>query len=113
MVCTIIVILGFKNIERSELWATFSTNHNIATEISSNANISQNLPTFTILVFSKTAVVRHKSIPAGIAAIKALGRQHNFRVEASEDATIFTDTRLAKYQVVVFLNTTGDILNAA
>ena len=113
MVCTIIVILGIKNFERSELWATFSTNHNIATEISSNTNISQNLPTFTILVFSKTAVVRHKSIPAGIAAIKALGRQHNFRVEASEDATIFTDTRLAKYQVVIFLNTTGDILNAA
>lgn len=111
MACTILVIFGIKNFEHSELRATFSTNHNIATEISSNANTSQNLPAFTTLVFSKTAVVRHKSILSGITAIKALGRQHNFRVEASEDATIFTDTRLAKYQVVIFLNTTGNILN--
>jgi len=113
MVCPIRVILGVKTFERSELRATFSKNYNITTEITSNTNISQNLPKFTVLVFSKTAVFRHKSIPAEIAAIKALGRQHNFRVEASEDATIFTDTRLAKYQAVVFLNTTGDILNAA
>ncbi len=113
MVCTILVLLGIKNFERSELRETFITNHNTATDISNNANISQNFSTFTVLVFSKTAVVRHKSIPAGIAAVKALGRQHNFRVEASEDATIFTDARLAKYQVVVFLNTTGNILNTA
>lgn len=67
--------------------------------------------TFAVLLFSKTAGFRHDSIPAGIAAIKALGHQHRFQVEATEDATVFTDKGLAKYHVVVFLNTTGDVLD--
>jgi type 1 glutamine amidotransferase len=66
---------------------------------------------FAALVFTKTAGFRHDSIPAGIAAIKSLGDQHNFRVDASEDGTIFTDENLARYQVVIFLNTTGDVLD--
>lgn len=111
MACTILVVLGVKNFEKFNWRETFITNQNIVTEISSNANITQNLPAFNVLVFSKTAEFRHESIPAGIGAIKTLGRQYNFRVEASENANIFTDTRLSKYQVVVFLNTTGDVLN--
>jgi type 1 glutamine amidotransferase len=67
---------------------------------------------FAVLVFSKTAGFRHSSIPAGIAAIQSLGSQHNFLVDATEDETSFTDANLANYQVVVFLNTTGDILNS-
>ena len=66
---------------------------------------------FSVLVFSKTAGYRHDSIPFGIAAIRALGEQDNFGVDASEDATIFNDESLAQYRVVVFLNTTGDIFN--
>lgn len=69
-------------------------------------------PAFSVLVFSKTAGYRHDSIPSGIAAIRALGEQNDFRVDASEDATIFNDKRLAQYRVVVFLNTTGDIFNS-
>lgn len=71
------------------------------------------LPTFSVLVFSKTAGFRHDSIPAGIAALQQLGRQRGFSVEASEDAALFTDERLATVKAVVFLSTTGDILNAA
>jgi hypothetical protein len=66
-----------------------------------------------VLVFSKTAGFRHDSIPAGIAAIEELGAEHDFTVEATEDATRFTDEGLAGYRVVVFLNTTGDVLDAA
>lgn len=113
MTCNILVVLGVKIFEKFNWRETFIANQNIVTEVSSNANISQNLPTFNVLVFSKTAEFRHESIPAGIAAIKTLGKQHNFRVEASENANIFTDTNLSKYQVVVFLNTTGNILNTA
>ena len=54
---------------------------------------------------------RHDSIPAGIAAIKQLGTEHNFQVDATEDPSIFNDAALAHYQVVVFLSTTGDPLN--
>ena len=68
-------------------------------------------PAFSVLVFSKTAGYRHDSIPSGIAAIRALGEQNDFRVDASEDATLFNDRNLAQYRVVVFLNTSEDIFN--
>jgi type 1 glutamine amidotransferase len=69
-------------------------------------------PAFTILVFAKTAGFRHDSIPAGVAAIQALGNKHNFHVHANEEAIVFSDNHLARYRCVVFLNTTGDILDS-
>jgi type 1 glutamine amidotransferase len=68
---------------------------------------------FAVLVFSKTAEFRHDSIASGIAAIRALGAEHGFAVDATEDAGRFTDATLGRYKVVVFLLTTGDILDAA
>jgi len=64
-------------------------------------------------VFSATAGYRHVSITNGIALIEALGATNNFGVDATEDATRFTDTNLAQYKVVVFLNTTDDVLTNA
>jgi type 1 glutamine amidotransferase len=66
-----------------------------------------------VLVFSKTAGFRHQSIPVGVAALKALGRQHKFGVDATEDAAQFTDANLKRYRAVVFLSTTGDVLDSA
>lgn len=65
-----------------------------------------------VLVFSKTAGFRHDSIPAGIAALKELGRTSNITVDATEEAAQFTTSNLARYDTVVFLSTTGDVLNA-
>jgi type 1 glutamine amidotransferase len=67
-------------------------------------------PRFAVLVFSKTTGFRHDSIPQGIAAIEALGAEHGFAVESTADAVQFSDAVLARYRVVVFLNTTGDVL---
>ncbi len=39
-----------------------------------------------VLVFSKTAAFRHRSIEDGVAAIGRLGNQHGFVVDATEDA---------------------------
>jgi type 1 glutamine amidotransferase len=64
-----------------------------------------------ILVFSRTAGFRHGSIPAGTEAIRELGRLHGFRVDATEDPARFAPETLAGYDAVVFLNTTGDVLN--
>jgi type 1 glutamine amidotransferase len=63
-----------------------------------------------VLVFSKTAGFRHDSIPAGIAAIRSLGRANGFSVSATEDARAFTPRRLRRYDAVVFLSTSGDVL---
>lgn len=65
-----------------------------------------------VLVFSRTMGFRHASIPAGQAAIRALGLSEGFEVETTEDAAVFTTENLPRYDVVVFLNTTGDVLNA-
>ena len=67
---------------------------------------------FRALVFSKTAGFRHSSIDEGIAALQELAAEHDFEVDATEDASVFTDAGLAAYDVIVFLNTTGDVLDA-
>lgn len=64
-----------------------------------------------VLVFTKTAGFRHGSIASGVAALAELGPEHGFRTTHTEDAAIFTDDALARFDVIVFLNTTGDILN--
>ena len=68
---------------------------------------------FDVLVFSKTAGYRHDSISAGIAALESLGTEHEFDVVATEDASVFSDEGLSPFDVIVFLNTTGDVLNEA
>ncbi len=66
-----------------------------------------------VLVFSKTAGFRHSSIASGLAAIRKLGQENGFSVDATEDAAAFASKNLARYRAVVFLNTTGDVLDAA
>jgi type 1 glutamine amidotransferase len=64
-----------------------------------------------VLVFSKTAAYRHASIPDGIAALETVATNEGWSLTASEDSTLFTDEGLAALDVVVFLSTTGDILD--
>jgi len=67
-------------------------------------------PTTAILVFSKTGGFRHDSIQTGIETIQQLGKESNFTITATEDAAAFTTDNLKKYKAVVFLNTTGNVL---
>lgn len=64
-----------------------------------------------MLAFTKTAAFYHDSIPEAIAAIRKLGAENRFAVDVTNDAAAFNDTNLAKYDAVVFLLTTGDVLN--
>ncbi len=68
-------------------------------------------PSPSILVFSKTAGFRHSSIAKGIQTIKELAAEFQGKVEATEDASAFSTANLQRFDVVVFLCTTGDILN--
>ena len=67
---------------------------------------------YDVLVFSKTAGFRHDSIPAGIQMIRDLGAANSYTVTATEDSNQFNATNLTQFEAVVFLNTTGDVLNA-
>ena len=64
-----------------------------------------------VLVFTKTTGFRHTSIPNGIAAVIKLGQENGFDVDSTENADMFTDDTLKKYAAVIFLNTTGNVLN--
>ncbi|MEV0636742.1 ThuA domain-containing protein [Streptomyces sp. NPDC050619] len=66
-----------------------------------------------VLVFSKTAGFRHDSIPDGVEAVRQLGESGGFTVDATEDAGAFTARNLRRYDAVVFLSTTGDVLGPA
>lgn len=66
-----------------------------------------------ILVFCKTAGFHHNSIEQGIQAIQELGLAHGVDVDSTVDAAKFNDATLTQYDAVVFLSTTGDVLNDA
>jgi uncharacterized protein len=63
-----------------------------------------------VLIYSKTNGYRHESIPNGIEAIKKLGTENNFKVDATEDSTFLTDANLSQYNEIIFLSTTGTVL---
>ncbi|MGB5434560.1 MAG: ThuA domain-containing protein [Maribacter sp.] len=64
-----------------------------------------------VLVFSKTMGYNHASIPKGIAAIQKLGVEKGFEVDTTKNALFFTDENLKKYSCIVFLSTTGNVLD--
>jgi type 1 glutamine amidotransferase len=66
-----------------------------------------------LLVFTRTAGFHHDSIPVAVETVRELARQAGWQVEHGEDASVFTRERLARYRVVVFANTTGDVLDDA
>lgn len=65
-----------------------------------------------VLIFSKTKGFRHASIKAGKTALMKLGQANKFRVDTTEDAALFTAPNLKKYRAVVFLSTTGNVLDS-
>jgi cytochrome c len=64
-----------------------------------------------VLVFSRTMGFRHNSIPDGVQMIRGIGQQLSFEVDTTEDASKFTEENLKRYAAVVFMSTTGNVLN--
>jgi cytochrome c len=77
---------------------------------SSDANASASKP--RILVFTKTKGFYHESIPTGAAAIMKLGQENGFSVDTTSDSRYFIQDSLKNYAAVIFLSTTGNVLNA-
>lgn len=68
-------------------------------------------PQFKALLFTKTAGWHHQSINEGVDAIRELAKKHQFQVDWEEMAQRINDENLEQYDVIIFLSTTGDILN--
>lgn len=65
----------------------------------------------SVVVFTKTSAWRHDSIDAGVAMMRELGDEQGWSVHHTEDAGYLTAGRLSATDVVVFLNTTADVLD--
>ncbi|WP_127136167.1 ThuA domain-containing protein [Flagellimonas oceanensis] len=66
-----------------------------------------------VMVFTKTEGYRHKSIEKGVQTLRELGRKNGFVALQTESGEDFTRQNLNNYKLVVFLNTTMDVLNDA
>ncbi|PBL03766.1 class I glutamine amidotransferase-like protein [Armillaria gallica] len=63
------------------------------------------------LVYTATAGFRHDSIPTAIQALQARGSAVNVDFVNTEDKGVFTDQGLEGYDIVIFLSTTGEVLD--
>ncbi|HEY5960866.1 MAG TPA: ThuA domain-containing protein [Polyangiaceae bacterium] len=77
---------------------------------SGSAGTHQN-PAPNVLVFSRTVGYRHSSIEPAIRALAGMARERGFSLTATEDPATFSANGLANFDVVLFLSTTGDVLN--
>ena len=68
---------------------------------------------FKALLVTTTRGWHHESLHAGVLAIQQLGIKNFFDVSLFENPNGFTDKYLEQFQVVIFLNTTGDIFDTA
>lgn len=66
-----------------------------------------------VLVFSRTAAFRHTSIEPAVGALRAIAGARGWRLEHIEDPARFDAGELARFDVVVFLSTSGDVLDDA
>ena len=64
-----------------------------------------------LLLYTKTAGFRHKSITTGKDAFKLWAKQENWIIHNSESPTDVNTKHLSNIDVVVFLNTTLDVLD--
>jgi len=64
-----------------------------------------------ILVFTKTAGYHHASIADGVKAMEQLGATNGFEVDTTSNADKFTEDTLKQYSAIIFMSTTGEVLN--
>jgi type 1 glutamine amidotransferase len=76
-------------------------------------NCDAQQPAKRVLIFAKTAKYHHESIPDGIKAIQKLGAANNFSVDTTTNSALFTDDNLKRYAAVIFLSTSGNVLDTA
>jgi type 1 glutamine amidotransferase len=90
-------------------WGIFFPSHAHETTPPSIPDV---LPAPAILVFTKTNSFRHvEGIPAGVSAVEEIAEARGWSVLHTENGAVFNAEDLARFQVVISLNTSGDILS--
>jgi uncharacterized protein len=68
---------------------------------------------FKGLIVTTTNGWHHESLHYGVVALEEMATRNFFDIELLQDPNSFNDSFLKQFQVIIFLNTTGDILNAS
>ena len=66
---------------------------------------------FKVLLFSKTNGWHHESIHEGVSGLRKMAIKHHFELEWHEDANRINEENLKQFDAIVFLSTSGNILN--
>jgi type 1 glutamine amidotransferase len=69
--------------------------------------------TFKMLVYSITKAFEHPSIPAGQQMLRDIAQDYGFEITVATDNSQITLEGLSQYEIVFFMNCTGDIFNSA
>lgn len=70
-------------------------------------------PRYRLLVFTKTLGARHESISNGRSLFSRLADELDFEVIFSENEAVFNPGTLSTFDAVVFLNTSGSVVETA
>lgn len=111
LAATLLVVAGCNLVQTSTATPQAKCVGQQANTNGKSSSMTTNLCSRRLLVFSKTGGFRHASIKDGKLALQKLAMEHNYAVDFTEDASVFTDANLARYDAVVFLLTTGTILD--
>jgi len=112
LAATMLVVASCNLVQRSSVSTSRVQCNGQQTNPGGSSTSIANGPCFKrLLVFSKTSGFRHASIKDGKIALQKLAAEHNYAVDFTEDSSVFTDANLARYDAVVFLLTTGTILD--
>lgn len=75
--------------------------------------IPSGLSSPAVLLFTKTNAFRHKEgIRGGVEAVESIAARGGWDVFHTENGAVFNEGDLARFAAVVFLNASGDMLNA-
>lgn len=66
---------------------------------------------FNALLITETSGWHHGSIVAAVPAMEGLAKRHDFNLDIQQEGEALTTESLQPYDVIVMVNTTGDIFN--
>ena len=77
------------------------------------AAVATTSPAASVLVFTKTQPPSsaHAVTPEALNLLEMTARRYSFSIDATDDSNAFTAENLDRYDVVMWLNTSGDVLN--
>jgi type 1 glutamine amidotransferase len=80
--------------------------------ITSQKNNDDKLKNTVVLVYTKNGKgYVHDNIASAVISIQELGTANNFKVDVSDDPSVFTEENLKKYTLLIFTSTNNDVFD--